>query len=247
MASQYIPPKVNRTYRYDWQYAIDISKNSSLQFASFILFLMPLTLQHNIPIPTNLWLLWFSAVSYVVSLLIITFIAPKFVKEYRDFGDYLKRNHSHRWIVWEFHSTIKSFQRWKTILEETKRKNLSLSIESLHDSEKATMNDFANKETTTESTEIFEPINLNRDIYMPVIIEGQKSVLLLKEDDCKIKEKEKELFWILFSQAVKEKPIWRTIYWIFIYLSIFLSFLAVLHNIYKVAPTVWTHIKTILQ
>lgn len=235
----YIPPAVSRHYRFDWQYAVDIYRQTSLRLVSLILFVVPLLLdiRDEIPfvIPLNVWFLWYSSVSFIISLLIITFFCPRFIREYRDFGQYQSRQHSHRWIVWEFHNTIESLQGWKNIVKETVPKGISYKVVDFKDEKiRAEVEKSFNEASVQKDVAIYKPININRDIYMPIELSGEKFVLFLEETDQLLPKKEQELFWILYSQAAKERVIARVIYWIFIYSSAILAFLPILNNIRKV-------------
>jgi hypothetical protein len=233
--TNYVPPKVNRWYRYDWQYAVDISKTNSLIFASLVLLIVPLVLRTEYEIPLNVWLLWVSSAAFVASLIILNLRCPKFVKEYRDFGQYQQRQHSHRFIVWEFYGNLKSLRGWKTIVQETLAKKVS--IDENHPTYLEEINKipaFRDEVINEDDVIIQYPVNIDRDIYLPIGLYGKKILLLMKEDEAKLKEKEKELYWILYSCAVKERTFWRILYWIFIHISILSSFAAILNNISKV-------------
>lgn len=236
--SNYTPPTVSRFYRYDWQYAMDIYKHVSFRIASFVIFLVPFLFEIKsliqFSLPLNLWLFWFSSVFFIISMVILNFACPRFVREYRDYGEYIKRGHSHRWIVWEFYNNLTSLTGWENIVKETLAKRISINIEKLDDEELLNHFPFFKEESLNTEVRISEPVNIDRDIYMPIQIEGERILLFLREEDVKLDKKEKELFWILYSQAVKEKAIFRFFYWVFIYLSILLSFIPVLHNIFKV-------------
>mgnify|MGYP000846217707 CR=1 FL=1 len=243
-SKEYSPPKVSRWYRFDWQYAADISKVTSLQTASFIIVVVPLALQFRLDLPANLWLMWLSAVFFVLSLVIMNLWGPKFVREYRDYGQYSSRNHSHRWIVWEFYNNVTLLSGWKTIIEETLHKGISFYADTqLAYCEYKCAPLFAHSDSTNE-LQLHYPENVDRDIYLPISFYGKRVILMLQEDDPKLKEKEKELFWILYSQAAKEKEVARKFYWASIYISIFLSFSTIIHNVIKVLPTIWSYIST---
>jgi hypothetical protein len=71
--------------------------------------------------------------------------------------------------------------------------------------------------------------------YLPIYLDNQKIVLLLEEDDKKLFEKEKELFWILYTQAVKEKFFARIIFWVLIYATIITFFVTLFNTFIKIA------------
>jgi hypothetical protein len=70
---------------------------------------------------------------------------------------------------------------------------------------------------------------------LPLCIDGERYVLPLQEDDPKLAEKEKELFWILYTQAAKERPYARGAYWLLVAIAAVLLLINVVKNILIVA------------
>ena len=172
----------------------------------------------------SLFALWAASVSFVLSLVMLHFGCPKFIKEYRDFGQYKQRQHSHRWIVWLFYHNLKKLSGWEKIVQETLPKDIA------HEPTTSIEADICKKHPDFEQLpdkdriQPFEPVNVGRDIYLPIHCNGKKLVISMKEADAKLDHKEKELFWILYSAAAKEHLAWRIFFWGFIYLSaIFVS------------------------
>lgn len=149
------------------------------------------------------------------------FACPQFIREYRDFGQYAARQHSHRWIVWEFYHNLKRLSGWRSIVLEASPKGLTVEIRAL-DTEigKRLMQEFGN--VAEEEPQVFAPVNIKRDIYLPIYVNGRKLALPMREDDPGLSKKEKELFWILYSQAAKERPMLRITYWLLIGLALLL-------------------------
>jgi hypothetical protein len=241
---EFVPPVVSRWYRYDWQYAVDISHVSVLQKAALLISITPILISvsstifpglnklDSIPIP--LWLLWGASVAFVMAWALYFYACPKFVREYRDFGQYTLRQHSHRWIVWEFYNNLKSLSGWEGIVRETSPKGLTVEASELPDDLVGRLgSDFV--AAPTAKVRVFKPVNIDRDIYLPIHADGKKLVLPMKEGDPALKQKEKELFWILYSQAVKERPIARVVYWILIGVAVLLLAINVIRKIYLVA------------
>lgn len=237
----YVPPAVSRWYRRDWQYAVDVSRWPMLRSAALVISLMPLILSISGTlfgpiagtIPLSLWLLWGASTCFVVAWGLLYVACPKFIHEYRDFGQFKIRQHSHRWIVWEFHNNLKSLSGWESIVRETSFKRLTTRIEDLSvDLVKRLGADFA--APAAAGLKVFKPVNVDRDIYLPMHRDGSKLVLAMREDDEKLNEKEKELFWILYTQAAKERPVSRGIYWVLVSVSVVLVVFNVIKNIYLV-------------
>ncbi len=239
----FVPPAVSRWYRYDWQYAVDVSSVSLLQEAALLISLTPIiisisstvfpSLRGMDSIPVPLWLLWGASVAFVLAWGLLYLTCPKFIREYRDFGHYALRQHSHRWIVWEFYNNLESLSGWESVVRETSPKGLTTEIEHLpEDLIQRLGADFA--VPATEQLRVFRPVNIDRDIYLPIHIDGKKLVLPMVENDPALRQKEKELFWILYTQAAKERPVSRTIYWILIGIAVLLVSFNVIRKIYLV-------------
>ena len=233
---KYTPPAVSRYYRFDWQYAVDIYKQTSLRVVSLITFLVPILLEAKtvvaFTIPTNFWFFWGAGVAYILSLLTFYIGCPRFIREYRDYGQYLKRGHSHRWIVWEFYNNLELLEGWERIVRETVTKGIAVDDSSPKFRE--ILKRISGFEAAAEDKVIINrPVNLDRDIYIPINIDGGRIIIFLEENDKKLQEKERELFWILYSQAAKEQKLARIIYWFFAYASFILFFLLILSTFGK--------------
>lgn len=57
---------------------------------------------------------------------------------------------------------------------------------------------------------------------------------MMLEDDPELAAKEKELFWILYTELTKQSPISRFFFWLFFYASVLLLGWNVLVNVYLV-------------
>lgn len=236
---RFVPPVVSRWYRFDWQYAVDVSKIPVLQMASLIIAVMPFLLSSKAflaaiggSIPLALWLLWPASIAFVFAWAMVNLACPKFIREYRDYGQFKARGHSHRWIVWEFYNNLESLAGWKGIVRETFSKGITCNVEDLKDEEARKALAHFPEQTEDDSVQVFTPINVKRDIYLPIHCDGKQWVLSLQEEDPKLESKERELFWILYSQAAKERPVRRTLFWILIVLAISLVVINVAKNIF---------------
>jgi hypothetical protein len=69
---------------------------------------------------------------------------------------------------------------------------------------------------------------------LPLHIDGKKLVLAMREKDPELPQKEKELFWILYSQAAKERPVWRTLFWVLIGIAVLLVIVNIGRKIFLV-------------
>jgi hypothetical protein len=251
---KYEPPKVSRHFKYDWQFAADMSRLPLLRPASIAIGFMPLILQVARPlfgvqlvtVPTSIWITWLSAVAFILSWTILRFRCPSLILDYRHYGEFKAHEHSHRWIVWLFYKTISELSSWQTIVQETLAKGLSVNIEKVAPQCTFSVCPYLVKKgknskaepfappTDNDTVTIHDPVNINRDLYVPIHCYGERILLLLQEDDPKREEKEKELFWILYSQAAKERPRWRAAFWVLLYTSFGLLALNVLKNVFLV-------------
>jgi hypothetical protein len=250
---EYTPPKVSKYFKYDWQFAVEMSRVPLLRPASIVIGFMPLITNASetlfgisfVSIPWSLWIMWWASLSFIASWIILKFNCPDFIQQYQDYDQYKKKQHSHRWILWLFYSNITKLTSWEVIVQETLAKEISILVDPGEPPEVHGLQSWmvrkkaddapANFNPTDENTvTIFYPENIKRDLYVPIAFKTQGMLLLLREEDPDLNEKEKELFWILFTQAAKEKPVSRTLFWIFLYLSFLLLGLNVLKNIFAV-------------
>lgn len=236
-------PGVSRWYRYDWQFAADLNKIPFVQEAAFLISITPVIAfvagaisskfepsGHSSPL---LWMIWSAAMAFVLARILYYFACPKFIWEYRDFGAYSSRQHSHRWIVWEFYHNLRSLPGWKRIVDEVSPKGLTVEVGQLP-REIAQRLDAVFGNPGTSDLRVLAPVNIERDIYLPIIARGKKLVLPMQEADPDLPKKEKELFWILYSQAAKERPILRTVYWLLVGIALFLVLASMLIRMYLV-------------
>jgi hypothetical protein len=214
-------PPVSKYYFYDWQFAARTANSTALRLIPVILLILSSITDSEkaaflvVPRP-----LAFAAVLMMDALLCAFFFCPQFIRQYHDFGQYKIKDHSHRWIVWEFYNNLTTLAGWKHIVLETVKKGVSRDLREFPGGQvkraiAAGMKDGRRIDTIT----LYRPINFKRDIYMPIQLENQTVVLYLEEDDPKLGAKEKELFWILLTQAAKEKPYARVIFWVLFFLG----------------------------
>lgn len=239
----YAPPAVSRWYRWDWQYAADISKVPFVQETALLISITPILVFlasaafPKINAPGNssfpLWMLWCAAMSFIFARLLYYFACPKFIREYRDFGQYAARQHSHRWIIWEFYHNLESLAGWRQIVKEISSKCLTVDFDQLPpEVAERLAPEFG--DTPAEDLKVFSPQNIDRDIYLLIYADGKKLALPIREADPDLPKKEKELFWILYSQAAKERPLLRGAYWILLGAAVALVFLTAITKMYLV-------------
>src|SRR5438477_8899235 len=99
---------VSKYFRHDWQFIVDYLRTPVLKEASTAIAAAPAVLdldfisQHvGAGVSKAISFTFVAAVSYIVFYLFGFISCPKFIREYRDFGEYAKRAHSNRFIGWE--------------------------------------------------------------------------------------------------------------------------------------------------
>lgn len=171
--------------------------------------------------------------AFIFARLLYYLGCPTFIREYRDFGQYAARQHSHRWIVWEFYHNLESLAGWRQIVKETSSKCLTVDFEQLPAEMTGRLaSEFG--DASTEDLKVFSPKNIDRDIYLLICADGKRLALPIREADPDLPKKEKELFWILYSQAAKERPLLRGAYWILLGAAVALVFLTAATKMYLV-------------
>lgn len=226
-------PPPGRNFQLDWQFAVDVSKFPMARPASMVISLTPLFLNANDRFgftEDSVLLLWTAAVIFLVAWVLLYLRCPKFIREYRDYGAFQARAHSHRWIVWEFYWSLETLEGWRKIVSETLDKRLSRSATSVD--EDIIVRKHPSFKRVSNGIQIFEPVNHDRDIFLPFHFQGQKLVLPIQEKDGELAQKEQELFWILYSQATKERAASRAAYWVLLVFSLLFLAANVVKNIY---------------
>lgn len=221
-SNSYSPPPVSKHYRFDWQFAIELSRVTGLRFLSILFLVIPIIIGINeatsLKIPD---LLYVSAASFFFAVLIILFRSPRFIQEYSDYGKYLERKNSHRWIVWQLYTYLDALEDWGGVIRETVSKGLSVKVGSIADEQiREKILDALEGFRSEDALVAAVPIIVQRDIYLPFIIDQADYVLFMKEDEETLEKKEKELFWIIFTAAAKQYKIARAICWVFIVIAI---------------------------
>jgi hypothetical protein len=181
----------------------------------------------------NVWLLWTASIFFLVGYLILKVRGPPFIQEYQFYSQYESRGHSHRWIVWQFYTNL-SLSGWEHIVRETKEKLISLPCDSAVDYEVCRLSPVFDSRRA-QPIQVVPPIQVGRDIYLPIKLGDERLVLPMQESDPELSLKQKELFWILLTQCAKERPISRTFVWLFFVASGALYLLTVINNVVRVA------------
>jgi hypothetical protein len=228
---------VSRYFRRDWHFAIRVAYAPLLRQAALVIALMPI-LEKILPMQhfAYLWILWSASVAFIFGFAVLQMRAPAFVQEYQNYAQFEARKHSHRWIVWEFWRARTVLPEWAGLLRELCYKQLAYPVAMQLDCDAYRVCPTFTP-TTNHQTDALEPVNANRDIYLPIVIDGDRFVLPMQESDPDLGNKQKELFWILFTEGAKATPISRGIVWAAFALAAALAGIYVLNNILRAFGT----------
>ena len=107
---------------------------------------------------------------------------PRSVQEYRDYGEYRKREHSHRWIIWEIYNNIERLSGWHELISESLAKGIADQLNNLTAQERAEISPKLST-NTQDGVRLVKPVNYLRDIYLPVERGAERLVVLMREGD----------------------------------------------------------------
>lgn len=231
----YSPPLVQKGYRKDWQFAIDISRAPVLRPATLLIAAAPIMFDLSSAVGLEvqgLTLTWLASVAFIIAWVVLRVRCPQFLQEYRDYGAYDSRGHSHRFIIWEFYHNLVSLTAWSDVLKETRPKLLVETEEQVPDKVRL---EFAETPSPRSSKGVraHTPIFDGRDLYLPIVDDEGTCFLALREEDPRLRSKEKELFWILFTASAKENPGSRMAFWCLTGLAAALVALNTICNVLK--------------
>lgn len=225
------PPKtVSRWYNLDWQYVLKVGRTPALKPTAIIIAVAPIV--GNIGQVTSIsatgfWLMWGASVSSLVAFIIAFFACPRIIREDETYEDYEKKGHSHRWLVWLFYRNLESFPRPRAQLRELIHKQIAARCDEVGGVAVVPIM----PAVAPDGERAQKPVNANRDLYMGFWRKRKRYVLTLEEDDPKLAEKSKELFWIIWSALLPSRPAWRFSVWAFYGLSLLLSGSALVLNL----------------
>ena len=226
---------VSRFFRFDWNFAHRIAKTPALEPASLLISLMPIIRHIRLiyPYVSSIWVLWSASVFFLLATFILKIRTPPFIQEYQNYAQFESQGHSHRWIVWEFYNKLDSLSDPDYVVRETKAKLITLPCSDLVDLDVCRVFPIFGA-PSGRPVEVAKPLQVGRDIYVPIRIDNQKFVLAMQEGDPCLGQKQKELFWILLSQFAKERRVWRAIVWILFGISALLYVTTVASNVLRV-------------
>jgi hypothetical protein len=225
----YTPRPVSKYFRFDWNFAFQIARAPYIKWVSRIVFSTPFiapflpVLQLDRP---QVRLLWLASTLYLLGLLILWFGAPPIIREYRHYKAYKAFGHSHRWIVWYLNNHLRVFQDPCQVMAETVDKGLSMPVQTADIGRRTYGVTPITAPPSNTAFQTFPPINLNNDIYLVFYLNNRRLVLPMQESDPALDNREKELFWIIFTDCASARRKARIAFWICAYSALILLVIA---------------------
>lgn len=233
-----IPVAVSKHFRFDWQFVIALSRLPLLRPAATTISLAPIVLQvaglTQLQLG-NFLVLWVASVAFVLAFVVIKLRAPSLIQDYANYRQFDDWGHSHRWIVWLFNHFLRELAQWERIARETVAKKLSREI-----AEGDKLPFELPARTNKDAVEVAKPINESRDIHLPMWIDGKPYLLSMREQDAELAAKVKELFWILYTECAKCRPVSRFLAWFFFAIAVLCVGWTVLSNVEKAVSALLT-------
>jgi hypothetical protein len=226
------PKPVSSWYWLDWQYVLSTGRLPAFKPVAVVLTAMPLLneLTSVIPIKTNsFWLIWVASVSSLFAFATTYIFCPRFVREYERYDDYAKVGHSHRWIGWLLYNNRCLFKNRQRLFEELIEKQIALRASALLDPDEC----YACPAIfpTSGPLTLMQPVNANRDLFIGMRLNGDRYVIPLQEADPNLSAREKELFWIIYTNLTSTRKPARLFVWFLFATSGVLLTIALLRNV----------------
>jgi hypothetical protein len=212
----YTPKPVSNWFRFDWNYTLRIIKVQYFRWVAQLAISTPL-LAPFLPVfdlqRPQVQLIWGGGASFLVGYLILNWRAPPLLREYSSYKEFGDHGHAHRWIVWLLQEALPFFDDQARIMNETIDKGLSVATRTLELPPEAYAVAPLFPAPSSLDLTIFRPINLNNDIYLPFHLGGKRYVLPMQAADSHVEDREKELFWIIYSGCASSRKFSRKIVW----------------------------------
>jgi hypothetical protein len=234
--TRFIHKAVSKWFMLDWQFILATGRMPVFKPAAAVITALPFVTDFArlVPISTvGFWLLWAASVLSLVTFA-LTYFCPKFIRDYEDFNKYSEMGHTHRWIVWLFYGNLGSYNDKEYVIRETVDKLLTHQTDDrLTEAEYAVCPIDFGPQPAVGQVFAGKPVNIHRDIYVTLWIEGRRHVLALQESDPRLEIKIKELFWIIFTDLTKKAPQVRRLIWFLYAIIALLTICALALNIAK--------------
>jgi hypothetical protein len=226
------PKPVSSWYRFDWQYVLSTGRLPAFKPVAVVLTAMPILTEFAsvVPIKTeHFWLIWGASVASLAAFAATSIRCPQLIREYEKYDDFSKVGHSHRWIGWIFYNNLSLYQDIRKLYFELIDKQLAYPADLQVDQTQYAACPL--NITSTSGPSATMPVNANRDLYIGISLDNQRFVIPIQEDDPKLESKQKELFWIIYSNLTSSRKWSRSFIWCLYALSAMLFVSAVLLSV----------------
>lgn len=234
---RFTPKPVSKWFLLDWQFILATGRMPVLKPAAVVISALPIVtdIAQVIPISTTgFWLFWVASILSLCSVALTYIFCPKFIRDYEDFKAFNEMGHTHRWIVWLFHTNLDTYDDRKHVVRETIDKALTLKTdEYLAPAIYAVCPVCFSYRPASDDPFVSQPVNIHRDIYVPMWVDRERYVLALQETDPQLETKIKELFWIIFTDLTKKAPLARHVIWGLYAIILVLTIAALAINVAK--------------
>jgi hypothetical protein len=231
------PDAVSKWFRLDWQYVLRAGRLPAVKPVAVVLVAFPVLgdLTSSIDETTpGFWFIWLGGVASLLAFVLTWLRCPSSVREYETFKDFEDMGHSHRWIGWLFRNHQHDYVDREDILKETLEKKLAFrELDVCNPSALAQAFEKVKLNGPQPGPAIVKPINLDRDLFVGFWLAGEPYVIPLQEEDPKINEKIKELFWIISTDLLGSRPLSRYLIWTLYAITVSLFVIALVMNLAK--------------
>lgn len=176
----------------------------------------------SISLPFSWWVLWISAILYILALLIYVFGCPQFIKKYGSYHDFKIEEHSPRWIPWQSGELIKrKFELDKFFNRMIDKGYFLISSEVFE------TGDLPKVEVKQGQSVVYA--SYNGAVYefgLPVFkvnsaeVDQEKNNIIVKD-----------VFWEIFGRFAASHPFWQKTAKVFLVFAILMFSYVVLQNI----------------
>jgi hypothetical protein len=228
---------VSKYFRHDWQFIVDYLRTPLLKEAATAIAAAPAILDLNFiqnqttaGISKAIGFTFVAAIAYIAFYLVGYLSCPKFVREYRDYGDYAKRQHSNRFIGWELMQALRDTGD-SALIDELIEKGLARPLE---EKDVAKITAVGLKRLVVGPYVVFGPNNIGVDLF--IYFRREQSIFRLWLKDEKIDHtdtSQRNLFWVIYTRLTKSKPTARYTTWGLFVIAVGIFLVSVFVSLYR--------------
>lgn len=223
---------VSDQFTRDWQYLVDLLRIPFVKQASAIIAAMPAlastTLMERLfgdDVPTSAWFTWAASVLYLLFFVTAFVFCPRFIREYRDFGEYEARKHSKRFIGWELEKLLAKTKS-RRVITELIEKGIAEKLDPTDEKRVLAMS--LKRREIGDKWTLLRPNNVGFDLHFYFFEKNLLDVYEVYIDDTQDDPKstlERNIFWTIYGKYAASWRRLRNFLW-FIFISVVLLFLA---------------------